>query len=133
MIRRPPRSTRTDTLVPYTTLFRSVPGTTGGDVAGEWAKEKGVKLNWTTANIAPMHDKLFRELSLRETSVDLAFVINKFTVPKISSLLEPLDAWQKKAPIENFDGIPANFVAGVNSGGVLTAVPFRHEIGRANV
>src|SRR3546814_11674475 len=26
MIRRPPRSTRTDTLVPYTTLFRSVAG-----------------------------------------------------------------------------------------------------------
>src|SRR3546814_6028291 len=26
MIRRPPRSTRTDTLVPYTTLFRSQPG-----------------------------------------------------------------------------------------------------------
>src|SRR3546814_12078006 len=26
MIRRPPRSTRTDTLVPYTTLFRSVDG-----------------------------------------------------------------------------------------------------------
>src|SRR3546814_19672343 len=27
MIRRPPRSTRTDTLFPYTTLFRSMPGT----------------------------------------------------------------------------------------------------------
>src|SRR3546814_14495061 len=27
MIRRPPRSTRTDTLVPYTTLFRSKPKT----------------------------------------------------------------------------------------------------------
>src|SRR3546814_7140549 len=26
MLRRPPRSTRTDTLFPYTTLFRSVPG-----------------------------------------------------------------------------------------------------------
>src|SRR3546814_19212192 len=26
MIRRPPRSTRTDTLFPYTTLFRSTPG-----------------------------------------------------------------------------------------------------------
>src|SRR3546814_2962128 len=26
MIRRPPRSTRTDTLLPYTTLFRSVAG-----------------------------------------------------------------------------------------------------------
>src|SRR3546814_12665838 len=30
MIRRPPRSTRTDTLFPYTTLFRSLPeGATG--------------------------------------------------------------------------------------------------------
>src|SRR3546814_5871734 len=30
MIRRPPRSTRTDTLFPYTTLFRSPPLGTGG-------------------------------------------------------------------------------------------------------
>src|SRR3546814_20697553 len=29
MIRRPPRSTRTDTLFPYTTLFRSVVGVGG--------------------------------------------------------------------------------------------------------
>src|SRR3546814_16444535 len=29
MIRRPPRATRTDTLFPYTTLFRSVPGEEG--------------------------------------------------------------------------------------------------------
>src|SRR3546814_7857322 len=30
MIRRPPRSTRTDTLFPYTTLFRSLPVAVGG-------------------------------------------------------------------------------------------------------
>src|SRR3546814_10892783 len=30
MIRRPPRSTRTDTLFPYTTLFRSAGGESGG-------------------------------------------------------------------------------------------------------
>src|SRR3546814_4786838 len=30
MIRRPPRSTRTDTLFPYTTLFRSLRGGAGG-------------------------------------------------------------------------------------------------------
>src|SRR3546814_13265486 len=34
MIRRPPRSTRTDTLFPYTTLFRSVPHFHQGRVAG---------------------------------------------------------------------------------------------------
>src|SRR3546814_15459426 len=31
MIRRPPRSTRTDTLFPYTTLFRSLLGQLGAD------------------------------------------------------------------------------------------------------
>src|SRR3546814_11987521 len=31
MIRRPPRSTRTDTLFPYTTLFRSEPFLSGHD------------------------------------------------------------------------------------------------------
>src|SRR3546814_19755042 len=30
MIRRPPRSTRTDTLFPYTTLFRSIDGVNAG-------------------------------------------------------------------------------------------------------
>src|SRR3546814_17158690 len=33
MIRRPPTSTRTDTLVPYTTLFRSVVSPPDGDMA----------------------------------------------------------------------------------------------------
>src|SRR3546814_1349865 len=32
MIRRPPRSTRTDTLFPYTTLFRSLRITQGGAI-----------------------------------------------------------------------------------------------------
>src|SRR3546814_7166360 len=40
MIRRPPRSTRTDTLFPYTTLFRSVDDVVRPDavVAGEQAR-----------------------------------------------------------------------------------------------
>src|SRR3546814_19111177 len=36
MIRRPPRSTRTDTLFPYTTLFRSIQNY-GTHVTGEFA------------------------------------------------------------------------------------------------
>src|SRR3546814_17423793 len=35
MIRRPPRSTRTDTLFPYTTLFRSLPQHRHDDAAGK--------------------------------------------------------------------------------------------------
>src|SRR3546814_7468717 len=37
MIRRPPRSTRTDTLFPYTTLFRSA-----GTELGRWLRSKPV-------------------------------------------------------------------------------------------
>src|SRR3546814_7311036 len=48
MIRRPPRSTRTDTLFPYTTLFRSVPPRFGveafyldrGDAAGRGGQDR---------------------------------------------------------------------------------------------
>src|SRR3546814_18543120 len=42
MIRRPPRSTRTDTLLPYTTLFRSLgKGWIGGPRGGD-ARRDGV-------------------------------------------------------------------------------------------
>src|SRR3546814_6885450 len=41
MIRRPPRSTRTDTLFPYTTLFRSARGGRPGDSAGAAASHGG--------------------------------------------------------------------------------------------
>src|SRR3546814_10918930 len=41
MIQRPPRSTRTDTLFPYTTLFRS-PGVSGQGEAGH-PRRRGVR------------------------------------------------------------------------------------------
>lgn len=101
-------------------------GTTGGDVAGEWAKRKGVKLNWITANIEPMHDRLFRELSLRESSIDVAFVINKFSTPRIRTLLEPLDGWQEKNPSASLAAIPAAFFQAVRNEKALVGIPFRH-------
>src|SRR3546814_7642972 len=42
MIRRPPRSTRTDTLFPYTTLFRADHGSEQIIVEGEGADEIGL-------------------------------------------------------------------------------------------
>src|SRR3546814_18773482 len=40
MIRRPPRSTRTDTLFPYTTLFRSAAGRRTQDRHGAWTPRR---------------------------------------------------------------------------------------------
>src|SRR3546814_11318035 len=47
MIRRPPRSTRTDTLFPYTTLFRS--GLPGGAVCGRKAILDHLDFDFATA------------------------------------------------------------------------------------
>src|SRR3546814_5340478 len=51
MIRRPPRSTRTDTLFPYTTLFRSITGTRSM-IAGII----GIAAMTATADIIAMQD-----------------------------------------------------------------------------
>src|SRR3546814_8261392 len=66
MIRRPPRATRTDTLFPYTTLFRSI-RPRGGDYGNRFVKcrvsaFKG--LNHTKEN-----KDLFRELRLKDGRV----------------------------------------------------------------
>lgn len=103
-----------------------VQGTTGGDIAGEWAARNNVKLNWITADIDPMHDRLQRELTLRETSIDLALIINKYATPRMSRLLEPLDPWNKKEPIENFSGIPANLITSLTYDNGMFAIPYRH-------
>lgn len=103
-----------------------VAGTSGGDVAGEWAKANSVELNWVTGNIDPIHDRLGRELSLAESSVDLAFVINKFHTPRIAALLEPLDDRLKAEPIEILDAIPDPMKKALTYEGHLTAIPFRH-------
>src|SRR3546814_6542648 len=46
MIRRPPRSTRTDTLFPYTTLFRSI--------AGRSSVSRSVKLPGDMLSLSPV-------------------------------------------------------------------------------
>src|SRR3546814_2293828 len=46
MIRRPPRSTRTDTLFPYTTLFRSFPQ------HAHWSMESQMRMRAVAGNLA---------------------------------------------------------------------------------
>src|SRR3546814_13559662 len=53
MIRRPPRSTRTDTLFPYTTLFRSIEGL-------GFAFTEGQRPSWRRASLQRIVAKLYR-------------------------------------------------------------------------
>src|SRR3546814_1197660 len=53
MIRRPPRSTRTDTLVPYTTLFRSAPANAGAQGMERVARDTGLLLSQEREGLIP--------------------------------------------------------------------------------
>src|SRR3546814_2159294 len=53
MIRRPPRSTRTDTLFPYTTLFRAFLRRCGGVQLTHWNHSCG-GLRWCVPQYPPM-------------------------------------------------------------------------------
>src|SRR3546814_4696533 len=65
MIRRPPRSTRTDTLFPYTTLFRSLgllSGYLGGVVDAVIMRIADVQLTFPAILIALLIDGLSRSV-----------------------------------------------------------------------
>src|SRR3546814_9716864 len=53
MIRRPPRSTRTDTLFPYTTLFRSLLHSRIGGAIDQRADQSGGVARIAYPNLAP--------------------------------------------------------------------------------
>src|SRR3546814_5310682 len=61
MIRRPPRSTRTDTLFPYTTLFRSVVARLAGIKAVSW----GIRNSGADLHKSSMSARLFSWLCAR--------------------------------------------------------------------
>src|SRR3546814_4142644 len=65
MLRRPPRSTRTDTLFPYTTLFRS----------SEWTLSNSLDLSFADAPLKPRFGIAHRYLS--SAPVDFAGSLEK--------------------------------------------------------
>src|SRR3546814_8997807 len=91
MIRRPPRSTRTDTLFPYTTLFRSICGEYGGYPPHPHAPWYGVERILVILKMAETNCALL----LSEESITRGLtIINPLvseTHPKLAVPIEDLD------------------------------------------
>lgn len=101
-------------------------GTRGGDVTQAFTKATGDTVNWVTFETGPLHDRLFREASLSESTVDVAFILNTYATPRIATLFEPLGPLMAKDPVEDPQDLFPGLVKGVTLGDQLYAVPFRH-------
>ncbi|MGO4572664.1 ABC transporter substrate-binding protein [Microvirga sp. 2TAF3] len=101
-------------------------GTKGGDVTQGFTKATDATVNWVTFETGPLHDRLFREASLGESTVDVAFILNTYATPRVASMFEPLDTYMAKDPIPDLGDVFPGLVKGVTLDNRLFAMPFRH-------
>ncbi|MBL8698358.1 MAG: extracellular solute-binding protein [Alphaproteobacteria bacterium] len=99
----------------------------GGDVTAAWRTANKAEINWNTLGDSnAVQERVLRELSLAETSLDLVHIVNGRAIPRSLALLEPLDPLQQAEPIEDFADISPGLVAPMKLDGGLRGVPMRH-------
>src|SRR3546814_17358739 len=95
MIRRPPRSTRTDTLFPYATLFRSeriFENGLGGELVKLWAGQAGEQ-DFALDAYVPAE----RHALVEQALVTLGYLPVQLQWPRAGPLLLPADALSQHA------------------------------------
>ena len=107
-------------------VHQTVLGSGDGDLMKDWRKANDAELAFTTFDSNPLQDRLFREASLKETNYGVGYLIDNRPTSQIAQLFEPLDAYQKQNPIEDFDDIAQGLVQGMTVDGKLIGIPVRH-------
>jgi multiple sugar transport system substrate-binding protein len=109
-------------------VIRSVAvGTLAGDITERWRERTGLGVDWVTLDTTPLHERLFREASLSQTTIDIATLLNARAVPRTSTLFEPLDELMRAQPIEDLTDIFPGLLKAMTFAGRLYAIPFRHS------
>jgi multiple sugar transport system substrate-binding protein len=99
----------------------------GGDATEAWRKQAGANVSWVSlGDVNAIHERLLREATLPATTFDVAYLLNGRAVPRNLALFEPLDAYQKDAPVEDFADIAPGLVAPLTLNGALHGIPVRH-------
>lgn len=97
-----------------------------GDLLGKWRAAQGATAAWTTFDSNPLQDRLFREASLGSTDFGVGYLVSSRATPTAAKLLQPLDDYMAKAPIEEFGDIAQGMVGGMRFDGKLASIPVRH-------
>jgi multiple sugar transport system substrate-binding protein len=99
----------------------------GGDATEAWRKQSGATVNWVTfGDVNAIHERLLREATLGETTIDVAYLLNGRAVPRNLKLFEPLDALLKDSAIEAMDDFAPGLIAPMKLDGALHGIPIRH-------
>lgn len=99
----------------------------GGDATEAWRKQSGASVNWVTfGDVNAIHERLLREVTLSETSIDLGFLLNGRAVPRNLKLFEPLDGLMQQAALEAPDDFAPGLIAPLKLDGALHGIPVRH-------
>jgi len=101
-------------------------GSQGGDTTKPWSDKSGLAVQWTTFDTGPLQERLFREASLSETSVDVGFVLNTQVVPRVAELFEPLEPFMQKDPIDTPADVFPGLMSGMKVAGKQVGMPYRH-------
>lgn len=98
----------------------------GGNVVAEWEEATGNTVEWVTFGVPELHERLFREVTLNNTEVDVAYLLNRFTDEQVIQLFEPLNDLIASDPIEDFSGVSPGLLSGVTYDGLTYGIPIRH-------
>ncbi len=101
-------------------------GEKGGDSSADWQKKNGVGIEWLTFGVEAVHERVYREASLASGTVDIAFILERYSGPQVARLFEDLGEYQKRDGIEDFEEISAGMRTAHTHKGKLIAIPFRH-------
>src|SRR4029077_14906348 len=99
----------------------------GGDATATRRQQAGGTGNCVTfCDNNAIHDRLLREVTLAETSIDVGYLLNGRALPRNLRLFEPLDALMKDAPLEAPDDFAPGLVSPLRLDGALHGIPVRH-------
>lgn len=107
-------------------VHQTVLGTGDGDLLKDWRKANDAEIAFTTFDLNPLQDRLFREASLNETGFGVGYLIDNRPTSQIAALFESLEPYQKQDPIEDFSDIARGLVQGMTVDGKLIGIPVRH-------
>jgi multiple sugar transport system substrate-binding protein len=99
-----------------------------GDIVAPWGAANGTEIQFLTFDTGPLNERLLREASLNATDIDVAFFLDDWASPNAFNLLEPLNGWLERDPIEAFDDFFAGPVAAVSHEGQLFGIPIRQNV-----